>query len=537
MYFIFIILLSVLPLLNIFLTPYLYHTHDGLVHLARIAAYYKALSGGQFPVRWAGDLNYGYGMPLFNFIYQLPYAVASFFVSLGLNLVNSFKFSMALSYILSGIFMFLFAEELYKDKKKAAVVTVFYQFFPFRLVELFVRGSFGEVYAYSFLPLALFGILKTLKKANSKNIFLGVVGVFLLIISHNSVSLLFFGVCLLFVLIFSRNKTSLIYGFLILVLGLMTSSFYWLPALLEHQYTYGDLYMKDIYLRHFVPVLKLIIPNFNNNFHLWVGGVPVQIGLFHILAIILSLYLFIFKKIKGEDGKIILFSFLLLFISLFFMEPMSKIFWLNLSLLRQFQFPWRFLSVIAMGSSLLSVAYFHLFKKNIFLLSLLILVAGSTLYYWYPRAGFDKVSQNYYWNFPLTTTYYGETDLIWSKGPAKSYPKSRIEVIAGEANIADFVKKSSIQYFKVNAKKDSVIADNTQYFPGWRVYVDNLKVPIQFQDENWRGIITFPIAKGAHDVKVVFQESKIRFIADNISFWSILVLLVWMFGSKKRYET
>src|SRR5213076_3108008 len=96
-----------------------FHTHDGYPHLARIPAYMKALKDGEFPVRWAGDLNYGYGMPLFNFYYQLPYFIASGLLFFGLGLVNSFKISISLSFLLSGIFMFAFAKEFFQDNKKA----------------------------------------------------------------------------------------------------------------------------------------------------------------------------------------------------------------------------------------------------------------------------------------------------------------------------------------------------------------------------------------------------------------------------------
>ena len=90
-----VVVISFLPLFSFFITTDLIHTHDGLVHLPRIAAYYKALSDGQIPIRWAGDLNYGYGMPLFNFMYQVPYLIASIFVMLGLGLVNSFKITLS----------------------------------------------------------------------------------------------------------------------------------------------------------------------------------------------------------------------------------------------------------------------------------------------------------------------------------------------------------------------------------------------------------------------------------------------------------
>src|SRR5690348_1138562 len=129
---------SLLPFIPFFITNDLLHTHDGLVHLPRLAAYFKALSEGNFPVRFAGYLNYGYGLPLFNFIYQTPYLVGSAFLLLGFSLVNAFKFSLLLSFILSGIFMYLFGTEYFEDQKKGFLMCIFYQFTPFRLVELMV---------------------------------------------------------------------------------------------------------------------------------------------------------------------------------------------------------------------------------------------------------------------------------------------------------------------------------------------------------------------------------------------------------------
>ena len=163
-YYFLILILSLVPFVGIFFTPLLPHTHDGFVHLARIAAYFKALEDLQIPVRWAGDLNFGYGVPLFNFIYQVPYIIASGLIYLGFGLVSSFKITLILSFILSGFFMFGFSLSFFKDLRKAFLATIFYQFFPFRLIEILVRGSFGEVYTYAFFPLVLWGIVLLFKK-------------------------------------------------------------------------------------------------------------------------------------------------------------------------------------------------------------------------------------------------------------------------------------------------------------------------------------------------------------------------------------
>ena len=128
-----IVAISLLPFIPFFTTNDIPHTHDGPVHLARMAAYYKAITGGQILPRWASDLNYGYGMPLFNFIYHTPYLVSVPFISLGLGLVNTFKVVLALSFVFSGIGMFMFSREFWRNDRIAFFATVFYQFAPFRL--------------------------------------------------------------------------------------------------------------------------------------------------------------------------------------------------------------------------------------------------------------------------------------------------------------------------------------------------------------------------------------------------------------------
>lgn len=526
-YYFLIIVLSSFPLVSIFSSNLLPHTHDGLVHLARIGAYFKALHDGQIPVRWAGDLNYGYGMPLFNFMYQVPYAIASVLIFLGLGLVSSFKITLALSFILSGIFMLGFSLAFFQDYKKAILVTIFYQFVPFRIIEILIRGSFGEVYAYAFLPLVLWGIVVVFKKQNYWSILLTSISTALLIISHNALSLVFFIITLGFVITFGENKKNYILGIASLFLGLLLASFYWIPALFEHKYTYGDLFMKNLYLSHFPPLLSFFTPNFLNNKSLQTGGIAVQIGLFHMLVLFVAIFTFFHnKKITYKLKKLFIFCFIIFAIALFFMQPISKPIWSHVAQLRQFQFSWRFLSVVGFATSLLSVCLlnYNFFNKKWIYFTILFMVIFSTAYYWKPSLGLDKINENYYWNFPLNTTYFGETDVIWSQGPKNRYPKKRIEIIGGKGEITDFQKKSNLQTFSVDAKTDIQLVDHTQYFPGWRAYSDNMPVPIQFQDQHWRGEIIFFVPKGKHEIKVVFGESKTRFIADMLTMGTIIFL-------------
>src|SRR3989338_1804987 len=59
-------------------------THDAEPNIARFAAYYQSFRDGQFPPRWAGELNYSYGSPVLSFSYPLPGYAATLFHFMGI---------------------------------------------------------------------------------------------------------------------------------------------------------------------------------------------------------------------------------------------------------------------------------------------------------------------------------------------------------------------------------------------------------------------------------------------------------------------
>lgn len=336
---------------------------------------------------------------------------------------------------------------------------------------------------------------------------------------------MFFGVLALFVLLFAPNNKTRFMGFFALGGGLLLSAFYWLPAIFEHRYTYGDLFMKDLFRTHFPPLYQLLLPNPFNDPRLQTGGIPVQIGIFHIFALAVAIRL---------RDKLAVFCLAITGIAVFLMTKLSLPFWEHVSFLRQFQFSWRLLALINFTSAIAAVGFFKLpFMKKPWIYPLLIiLVVFSTVFYWRPAEGFDKMNdEKQFWNYPLNTTYFGETDVIWSEGPAKSFPPAPVEVIDGAATVDDFTKKTQFHTYFVSVSKDAKLVDHTQYFPGWRVYVDSKKVPIQFQDNSWRGQITFAVPKGEHKVRVSFEETPLRLAADLISLATLgtlgLSYLLW----------
>jgi hypothetical protein len=533
-----IVLLSVLPMLHMFTTSALPHTSDGAMHLARIASYYKEVMGGQFPVRWAGSLNYGFGTPIFNFFHPLPYMITTIMVALGATLTGALKLSFLFSYLLSGIGMYLLCFALWKNIRTAVFITILYQFAPFRLVDILVRGSLGGIYAYTILPFVLLGVVKFIETKEYRFIWIISFCSAGLALSHNIVGFVFFGIAFCFTLFYPAPQRLKILSLLSLFGGVGIAGFFVIPAILDHNYTYGYLLTKNLFYDHFAPLANFFIPNFTNSSQFRIHEVSVQIGLAHLFALAASMYLILKRHLyTKKDIVIASFCIITFFVTLFFMQPISKPLWENIPVLRQFQYPWRLLSVITFISALAGFSILKIITSRFLLIGIALFTIFSSGYYWIPPQGYQVIDEKNYWNYPLTTNYYGEVDTIWSEGPAKAYPKEKIELIAGSATIKEIQRTSTMHRYTVEASTPITLLDNTQYFPGWNAYINNQKTLIQFQDPNHRGLITFDVPTGISNVTVEWKENKTRLLADYISIFSIIFILAVPYMGRKKLLT
>src|SRR5216684_48647 len=110
-----IILLTIIGLLFIpvvwaLFVPGFFGASDD-IHIAWLFEMHKTLFSGQIPPRYVPDLSYGFGYPLFNFIYPLPFYMGELFHLLGLNFVDSIKAVFFISIPLSAFFMYLLIKE------------------------------------------------------------------------------------------------------------------------------------------------------------------------------------------------------------------------------------------------------------------------------------------------------------------------------------------------------------------------------------------------------------------------------------------
>ena len=136
------------------------------------------------------------------------------------------------------------------------------------------------------------------------------------------------------------------------------------------------------------------------------------------------------------------------------------------------------------------------------------------------------------------TTDTGESAPIWSVRFMEKRPASNVEIISGKGSIKEIRRNFTKREYRIEALEKVRILENTLYFPGWNVFVDGRPQVIEFQDQNYRGLITFYVDKGEHLVNINYKDTKIRKFANLISLIALLItgLLVFSYKLKKRYN-
>lgn len=524
---IFLAFVSVSPLLHLGLPP----THDGEYHVVRFYEFDKVLREGVWYPRWAPDLNFGFGIPLFNYVYPLPNYLASFLHMFGFSFIDSFKLNMFIASMMGALFFYLWTKEFW-GKEGAVISSVFYTFSPYHFVDIYVRGSVGEVWALALFPAFLWVLTEYVKRKGKVFYIFSSVFFALIILSHNILALMFAPFSISYAIFLAwRTKKTIVKVMLSLLQGIGLSAFFWLPALFEKKYAVG----LEIYnvLSNFPDLYQLLIPSWGSGFFndaVFENQMSVQIGTANLLAILLSIIIFsLFKRRRDERHLTILFFLLWTSFIFFLITPYSMFTWKYVPFMNYFQFPWRFLSIIILCTSFLAGSLVYLWKSKIVAMIFIFLSLSLGIGYTKP-AYYHMRDDNYYIsrkNFMDGTNSPGNVfNTIWAEGNLKRernklVDNSQVKILSEQIRSADY-------RFVLEAISDTKVVVNTLYFPGWKTYIDNRIGSIKNND----GFISFFLSKGKHEVRVVFEDTFVRSISQVISLVSLISLFLFYLKRK-----
>jgi len=377
--------------------------------------------------------------------------------------------------------------------------------------------------------LVLYCLLQYSEKQTNLWIVFGSLSLAGLILSHNAITVMFLPIILFYALFLiwqTNRRATTILGFLMTgCMGIGVSAFFLFPAFFEGKYTLRDIVTSGGYVTSFVNPARFFSPAWSY------GGtlqLSVQIGFLHWVGVLASIGVCYILYRKNSPMAIFLFVCIaVFFFCLFLMTKQSDSIWRTVSILQKFQFPWRFLAITVFLSALLSAVVVFVCPKKYQLL-VIVLAVLLTLFlnrtYWHPQ-GFVQQSDHLFTGVYNGTTDTGESAPIWSVRFMEKRAKDHLMAINGKATIQEQKRTSTQHSYLVAVSNKTRFVENTLYFPGWRVLVDGNSVPIQFQDPRYRGIMTFMLEAGKHNVVVEFGETKLRLVSDALSLLSCFTLL------------
>ena len=523
--------------------------HDE-TQLANLHQYHKAISLGQFPPRWAPDMHFQYGSPFPEFNYQLPYYLTYILTQLGLSLTWSFKMVMVLSLLL-GFVGFYFLSLEFALVPLAFMGALVYSLTPYRAVNLYVRGTLGESFAFAVLPFVLLFLFRLIKKPSITNLLLASISTAALVLTHQPATILVLPFIYLTALGYSlitKKFKPLIFQLVSGLGALMLSAYYWLPVIAEKQFLSKTSPFN--FYDHFPFIKQLINSPWGYGGSNWgpYDDMSFQIGIINLLFIALAIFI-LFWFVKKTSSKVqflplLALSLVSVFTALFLMNIRSSFFWNVFPFTQEIQFPWRILMVTTLFTPLLGVLSLNALhlkpRLTIYIVatvSILSIAIGSSIFR--PGELVNKGDNDYLRSYlPTEVLLPGETVSKPYLNHAEDYvvlPKNAVRPTKlPTSKVTSILPDTKIEIentnpFDLKAKVENTTPDklliHTFYFPGWFVILDGKTVPVTL---NYIGEMTIELPTGNHDLRVFFTDTTVRTVSNIISVASWILILSYL---------
>ncbi|GIK83890.1 MAG: hypothetical protein BroJett025_05120 [Patescibacteria group bacterium] len=516
---------------------------DGTSHITNMAVFHAALLDGDFPVRWTDGFA-NYGLPVGSFIQQVTSYLGGFLTFLTNNVVVSFNLVYVIATVVSVLLFYVFLR-FYFRQWPSFIGAFLFNFAPYRIINTYIRGAIPEYFSsVFFISILIFLFALSRKKTWWSFIWLSfsVTG---LILSHpmNVLTGAFFIVpYILYLILQEKEKIKL----LILisasgVIGVLLSSYYLLPLLKDIQYFYYALYTNYYTFNSTLGLHNFLDPQWyyfiTERNEILSRGHFIKTGAIEFILLLSGVVYGVIRKIKKQKFHLFDLSVIVGIITLFLTTQLAEPIYLSIDFLSNIQFPWRMLSTFIFIPPLIAAFFIDKHKKDsiqIILGMLIIVVVSWNRFAQVYGKNFTATSQDSYY-FTIDNLHSSNMNTIWTTRTTE-YPVHRddkVAVLEGQADLMNVFVKNSLRTYEISAENSVRMIDYTFYYPGWKVYSDGVEVPIEFQDINHRGVITYWLPAGKHSVEVKFTQTKTVLLANAITLVSVFFIgLIIVFRKK-----
>lgn len=504
--------------------------------LQRLHQLVTALTDGHFPVRWMADANYGYGYPFFNYYAPLSLYIAAIFRFIGFSFVRAIQLAQLSGFLVAAWAMFRLAQRWLEDDWAALLASVAYTLAPFHLVNVYVRGdSLAEFWAMAFYPLLLW----LAEAQNNKQMVAFGLAYAALALSHNISALIFSPFLLLYLaFLFWNNRPAVWRPAGGLLLGLLLSAWFWVPALVEKSLVQTEPITAGYFhfSNHFRG-LDLIQRQWWFDYEV-AGGNAFRMGLMQAVFVGLGLAGLVWRWRQGRWGYRYGLAVIIFGVATVMITPLSRPVWEQIPLLSFTQFPWRFLSVQAVGGALLAgmIAWLPgrrgLVPAGITLLLLASLTQLQTDHLSLTDSDVtaERLAQYEWFTGNIGTTVSAEY-LPYAVQPRPissdwltTGQRNRAIILNGQAT-ATLVERRAVDQgwqLVVDSQWATIILP-TLAWPGWQATLDGQ--PLAWQSAESSGLMMVEVPAGSHSLTLHLGHTPIRLVAELVSLFTSLAVL------------
>jgi len=518
-------------------------TFDGHIHMTTMNQFAQALYDGEFPVRWANNFT-NYGHPLANIAHQTPAYLGAILILIGVSTELAYTVILTLTAFATSILFYSFFRK-HANQSIAFTATVLSTFFPYRALNIYTRGALPELMATMFLPILLLSVYHLKEKNYFKSALYIYFGVLFTTLTHPMMLLVFsipVGAYFLYCLTKKTLKTNLTISSIAAGLGLLSSGYYILPLFLEMKYFYQANIKSSVGNDAFLTFKQLYDPTWYYTFthpgpranYIKLGSIEFVIILLAIILLIkvflLAKHKFIKKNVDIKFLKPLKFWTGLSSILVLLMLPISKLIY-RLPIIEQIQYPWRFLNALQITIPLIFIFLVLSIRKlqsKYFLLAFIVLVLCLRVPQFYGKNYVVQPESDYYFN--KANLHSNNLNTVWSGDALDCDTKTvQAEIIEGQGNLEIIEEKNASRKYKFINQEEVRVIDYTFYFSGWATYIDGQKTIMQWQDPNYRGIITYKVPAGEHEVEVVYENTDVRLFGNILTLTSILLAIYFLY--------
>lgn len=133
---------------------------DLYFHLARIEAIKTSLLNGKIPNRISGYWNNGYGYASAIFYGEIFLYIPALLRIVGFSVQGAYKIYVVLINLLTAFVSYYSFRKVFHDHKAALIGSAAYVLMPYRLVCMYLRAAVGEYTAMLFFPLIFYGLMR-----------------------------------------------------------------------------------------------------------------------------------------------------------------------------------------------------------------------------------------------------------------------------------------------------------------------------------------------------------------------------------------